>query len=77
MTQKYFDFDSQGYLNTLAATPDIFKRALENGDYSPETRDIITLLMLGTYPSSLTFPVEFTVTDRKKLRDVIEIRCCY
>ena len=77
MTQKYFDFDSQGYLNTLAATPDIFKRALENGDYSPETRDIITLLMLGTYPRSLTFPVEFTVTDGKKLRDVIEIRCCY
>ena len=76
MIHKYFDFTSQGYLNTLAATPDIFERALEIGDYSPETRGIIDLLMLGTYPRSLAFPVEFTVFDGKKLRDVIEMQWC-
>lgn len=75
MEKMYYKFNSSHYLVTLAATPDIFEKAIDEGDFSADSfRHIIPKLMLGTYPDNLTFPVEFTVFDGKKLRNVIEMR---
>lgn len=75
MEKKYYSFDSTKYLVTLAVTPDLFSKAIDDGDFSADSfRHIIPKLMLGTYPDNLIFPVEFTEKNGKKLRDVIEMR---
>lgn len=75
MEKMYYDFSSCGYLATLAAYPDPFLKALQDNDMSENGgRGIHRKLIFGENLDTLSFPVEFTVYNGEKLRDVIEMR---
>lgn len=75
MDNKYYVFDSKGYLVTLEAVPKIFRDAINNQDFSENGgKNIIQQLICNNYPSNITFPVIYYIEDGKKVRNVIEIR---
>ena len=75
MDNKYYVFDSKGYLITLEAVPKIFRDAINNHDFSEDGgKNIIRQLICNQYPSNITFPIIFYIEGGKKVRNVVEIR---
>ena len=75
MDNKYYSFDSKGYLVTLAAVPKIFRDAINNQDFSEDGgKNIIKQLIWNEYPSSVSFPIVFYIEDGKKVRNIVEMR---
>lgn len=75
MDNKYYNFTSNGYLVTLAVAPVFFEKAIASDDWSEDGgRMIYDHLIRGEHRDYISFPVDFIVTDGKKLRDVIEMR---
>lgn len=83
MDNKYYVFDSKGYLITLEAVPKIFRDAINNHDFSEDGgKNIIRQLICNQYPSNITFPIIFYIEGGKKVskeccRDQAPIRIPY
>lgn len=72
---QLYEFDSKVFLTTFAVTPDLFQKALKDNDWDDNgPRYIHNFLLLGEYPSWLTFPVFFHHCDGKRLRDLLDMR---
>ena len=62
MDNKYYSFDSKGYLNTLSANPIQWSRAIENNDLtSVGGKDYFWKLIFGVQSEYITFPLEFVI----------------
>ena len=73
MTPVLYEFDSKGYLTTVAVRPDLFQKALEEDEYG-YNRDIHHNLALGKY-SHYSFPIIFHQDDGNRFRDVLDTGC--
>lgn len=72
MDNKYYVFDSHGYLNTMAGIPNIVNEAIAKHDGSGTV--IMHQLIFGEYSPELHFPIDFQIEENGKIRDVIEMR---
>lgn len=79
--EKMYLFRTEGYLTTVAVSPDLFEFAIKNGLFGPDSgRDIHRQLLFkeykenNVYPPFVEFPVVYRQFDGKMFRDMLEMR---
>ena len=73
--ESFYEFGAKMLIIDLSVSPDIFSKAIKEGDFS-EKRNIHWHLGWGDYLPDTEFPIVFRQwdSDGKKLRDVIPMR---
>ena len=68
----FYDFGSSMASAAASVIPEVFMKAIVNGDYSWR-RDLHRLLAWGEYPEELEFPVVFHHSESRDWRDLVHM----